>query len=74
MAEIRSLHGVTAAEIFSDGIENIERIESIALSVKWNDGTVTSGSSTTDPATLALLVLSLDNYQRHLLSLMGDGE
>ncbi len=74
MAEIRSLHGVTTAEIFSDGLENLERIESIALAVKWKDGTVTAGSSTTDPATLALLVLALDNYQRQLLSMMSDIE
>ena len=72
MAEIRSLHGVTTAEIFSDGLENLENIESVAMSVKWKDGTVTAGSSTADPATLALLVLALDNYQRHLLSMMGD--
>ena len=74
MAEIRSLHGVTTAEIFSDGLENLDNIDSVALSVKWKDGTVTAGSSTTDPATLALLVLALDNYQRHLLSIMGEGE
>ncbi|MBT4889244.1 MAG: hypothetical protein HON65_06795 [Rhodospirillales bacterium] len=74
MAEVRSLHGVTTAEIFSDGLENLDKIESVALALKWKDGTVTAGSSTADPATLALLVLALDNYQRHLLSLMSGDE
>ncbi len=67
MAEIRSLHGATVAEIFSSGLEQLEEIEGIALSVLWKDGEVTSGCSNMSSANLALLVLALDNYQRQML-------
>jgi len=64
MTEIRSLHGTTAAEIFSAGLDNLEQIESIAVSVLWKDGTVTAGCSNMSPANLALLVLAMDEHQR----------
>lgn len=64
MSEIRSLHGTTAAEIFSAGLDNLDRIEAIAVSVLWKDGTVTAGCSNTTKANLALLVLAMDEHQR----------
>ena len=67
MAELRSLHGTTVAEIFSSGLEELDNIESIALSVLWKDGEVTTGCSNMSTANLALLVLMLDNYQRAML-------
>ncbi len=33
MTEIHSLHGTTIAEIFSAGLDNLEQIEAIAVSV-----------------------------------------
>lgn len=68
MSEIRSLHGTTVAEIFSAGIENIEQIEAVAVSVLWKDGTVTAGCSTTSIANFAMLVLALDEQQRRDLT------
>jgi hypothetical protein len=64
MTEIHSLHGTTAAEIFSAGLENLEQIEAIAVSVLWKDGTVTAGCSNTTKGNLALLVLAMDEHQR----------
>jgi hypothetical protein len=64
MTEIRSLHGTTVAEIFSAGLDNLEQIEAIAVSVLWKDGTVTAGCSNTTKANLALLVLAIDEHQR----------
>lgn len=64
MAEINSLHGTTVAEIFSSGLENLERIEAVAVSVLWRDGHVTAGCSSTTNERLALLVLALDEHQR----------
>lgn len=64
MSGIRSLHGTTAAEIFSAGLDNLDRIEAIAVSVLWKDGTVTAGCSNTTKANLALLVLAMDEHQR----------
>ena len=64
MTEIRSLHGTTVAEIFSAGLDNLEQIEAIAVSVLWKDGTVTAGYSNTSKANLALLVLAMDEHQR----------
>ena len=64
MAEIKSLHGATVAEIFSSGLERLDEIEAVAVSVLWKDGEVTAGASNTTVANLALLVLALDNYQR----------
>ncbi len=64
MTEIRSLHGTTVAEIFASGLDNLERIEAVAVSVLWKDGTVTAGCSNTTTANLALLVLAMDQHQR----------
>ncbi len=64
MTEIRSLHGTTVAEILSAGLDNLEQIEAIAVSVLWKDGTVTAGCSNTTKANLALLVLTIDEHQR----------
>ena len=70
MTEIRSLHGTTVAEIFTSGLDRLDDIEAVALSVMWNDGSVTAGCSNTDVARLALMVLALDVHQRRAL----DGE
>lgn len=64
MSEIQSLHGTTVAEIFSAGLDNLENIEAIAVSVLWKDGNVTAGCSNTSQANMALLVLMLDEHQR----------
>ncbi len=64
MAEIRSLHGTTVAEIFNDGLGKLDEIEAVAISVLWKSGAVTAGCSNTDSAKLALMVLALDAHQR----------
>jgi hypothetical protein len=64
MTEIQSLHGTTVAEIFSSGLENLDLIEAVAVSVVWKDGSVTAGCSNTTTANLALLVLAMDEHQR----------
>jgi len=64
VTEVRSLHGTTVAEIFSSGLDNLDQIEAIAVSVLWKDGTVTAGCSNTTKANLALLVLAIDEHQR----------
>ena len=64
MAKVESLHGTTPAEIFESGIENLSEIEAVALSVLWKDGSVTTGWSNIDPASLALMVMALDERQR----------
>ncbi len=64
MTEIRSLHGTTVAEIFASGLDNLDQIEAVAVSVLWKDGTVTAGCSNTTKANLALLVLAIDEHQR----------
>ncbi len=64
MAEIRSLHGTTVAEIFNDGLGKLDEIEAVAVSVLWKNGAVTAGCSNTDSARLALMVLALDAHQR----------
>ncbi len=71
MTEVRSLHGTTVAEIFSAGIDNLEKIEAVAVSVLWKDGTVTAGCSNTTKANWALLVLAIDEHQRR--GRLGDG-
>ncbi len=43
MAEIRSLHGTTVAEIFNDGLGKLDEIEAVAVSVLWKNGAVTAG-------------------------------
>lgn len=72
MGKIVSLHGTTPAEIFQSGLDNLGEIDSIAVSVRWRDGRVTAGWSNTDGATLALLVLALDETQR--MSYRGEME
>ncbi len=67
MAEIRSLHGTTVAEILNDCMEQRDEIDSIAIAVQWNDGEVTAGHSSTDSGSLALMVLALDTHQRRVL-------
>ena len=64
MTEVQSLHGTTVAEIFSSGLENLDRIEAVAVSVRWKDGQVTAGCSNTTSERMSLLVLALDEYQR----------
>lgn len=53
MTEIRSLRGMAVAEIFSSGLNNLEQIDAVAVSVLWNDGTVTAGYSNTRDSGLA---------------------
>jgi hypothetical protein len=65
MPKIESLHGTTPAEIFQSGLENINDIEAISLSVLWTDGSVTAGWSNVDMASLALMILTLDQKQRN---------
>ena len=64
MAEIRSLHGTTVAEIFNDGLGKLDEVEAVAVSVLWKNGAVTAGCSNTDNTKLALMVLALDTHQR----------
>jgi len=64
MSEVQSLHGTTVAEIFSSGLENLERIEAVAVSVLWKDGRVTAGCSNVTNERMAFLVLALDEHQR----------
>ncbi|NQV60538.1 MAG: hypothetical protein HQ502_12765 [Alphaproteobacteria bacterium] len=73
MAKAESLHGTTPAEIFQSGLENIGEIQAVALSVLWKDGSVTAGWSNVDMASLALMVLMLDQRQRDDLDLDQDG-
>ena len=73
MAKIESLYGTTPAEIFESGLENLAEIEAVAVSVLWKDGRVTAGWSNADMAQIALLILALDEEQRHkhLAQLLG---
>jgi len=66
MGTIASLHGTTPAEIFQSGLENLNDIEGVAVSVLWKDGSVTAGWSNMDMARLSLLVLALDEQQRRM--------
>jgi|TARA_R110002072_G_scaffold97728_10_gene214938 hypothetical protein len=67
MTDVRSLHGTTIAEIFSSGLENLEAIEAVAVSVLWKDGRVSAGASNTTNDRLALMILALDEHQRRAL-------
>lgn len=73
MSEIQSLHGTTVAEIFDSGLQRLDQIEAVAISVLWKDGTVTAGCSNMDLAQLALLVLALDEHQRRQFSDPDEG-
>ncbi len=64
MGTIESLHGTTPAEIFESGLQNLDQIQSIALSVTWRNGAVTAGWSNVDLAQLALMLLTLDEKMR----------
>lgn len=68
MSDVFSLRGTTVAEIFNDGLRNLDEIEAVAVSVTWKNGTVTAGCSNTDAAKLALMVLALDMHQRQGIS------
>jgi hypothetical protein len=72
MRKIQSLRGTTPAEIFDSGLENISDIRAVALSVQWSDGTITSGWSDMDAATLARMILMLDEAQRRRTILVED--
>ncbi len=62
MSDIYSLHGTTVAEIFSSGLENIEQIEAVAVSVVWKDGQITAGASNTTNERLAFMLLVLEQH------------
>ncbi len=64
MTKIQSLHGTTVAEIFAAGLDNLEQIEAVAVSVLWKNGALSAGCSNTTAPNLALLVLALDEHQR----------
>lgn len=64
MSKIDSLYGATPAEIFQSGLENLNKIEAVALGVKWNDGSITVGWSNMDVSSLARMILMLDEAQR----------
>lgn len=64
MSTVESLFGTTPAEIFQSGLENLERIEAVALSVLWRDSTITAGWSNAETAKLALMVMALDEKLR----------
>ena len=64
MSQIQSLHGMTPAEIFQSGIENIDQIESISMTVKWRDGRITTGWSETAIGDLALMLMLLNEKFR----------
>lgn len=63
-AGIESLHGTTPAEIFSSGLENIQQIQAVAISVQWRDGSVSAGWSNAGVPELALLIATLDQKFR----------
>jgi len=64
VSKVESLRGTTPAEIFESGLENLDQIAGVAISVLWKDGQVTAGWSNIDPAALARLILVLDETQR----------
>jgi len=64
LAKVESLYGTTPAEIFESGLENIDDIEAVVAAVLWKDGRVTAGWSNIDAASMARMVLVLDEKQR----------
>ncbi len=62
MSDVYSLHGTTVAEIFSSGLENLDRIEAVAVAVIWKDGDVTAGASNTTNERLAFMLLALEQH------------
>ncbi|MDP6343411.1 MAG: hypothetical protein QF578_03780 [Alphaproteobacteria bacterium] len=73
MSKIESLYGTTPAEIFESGLENLAEIEAVAATVLWKDGRVTAGWSNIDVASLARMILVLDEAQRRR-TVPDDGE
>ena len=71
MSDIYSLHGTTVAEIFSSGLENLEQIEAVAVSVVWKNGEVTAGASNTTNERLAFMLLVLEQHIK--AGLFADG-
>jgi hypothetical protein len=72
LARVESLYGTTPAEIFESGLENLDAIEAVAVSVLWKDGNVSAGwSNLDDRAKLALMILMLDERQRKSLPVQG---
>ena len=67
MSDIYSLHGTSVAEIFSSGLENIEQIEAVAVSVVWKDGQITAGASNTSNERLAFMLLVLEHHIKSAL-------
>ena len=62
MAKVESLYGTTPAEIFESGLENVGHCG--GRRNLWRVGRVTAGWSSVDPASLARMVLMLDQEQR----------
>lgn len=62
MSDIYSLHGTSVAEIFSSGLENLDQIEAVAVSVVWKNGDVTAGASNTTNERLAFMLLVLEQH------------
>ncbi len=62
MTEVYSLHGTTVAEIFSSGLENLDQIEAVAVTVTWKNGKVTAGASNTTNERLAFMVMVLEHH------------
>ena len=73
MSKIESLYGTTPAEIFESGLENLAEIEAVAATVLWKDGRVTAGWLNIDVASLARMILVLDEAQRRR-TVPDDGE
>ncbi len=76
MPKVESLYGTTPAEIFQSGLENLNEIEAVAVSVLWTDGRVTAGWSNSDIAKVALLVAAMDEAQRrkHIAPLLDQSD
>jgi len=72
VTKVESLYGTTPAEIFESGMENTGDIAAVAIAVQWRDGRITSGWSNVDSASLARMILVLDEKQRR--ATIGDGE
>jgi hypothetical protein len=73
LAKIESLYGTTPAEIFESGLENLDAIEAVAVSVLWKNGKVSSGwSNIDDRAKLAYMILVLDEHLRNSLPSQGE--
>lgn len=64
MSTVTSLHGTTPAEIFQSGLENIEDIDAVAVSVRWRNGDITTGWSNAPPETIAMMAVMLDERLR----------